>query len=209
MKRQEGENDNYLCKLIKINAIEEFIIYTEKANIKLDNIIKKSIFETNHFLLENGDIKLIEYASFYGSNDIIKYMQMNGVKLTQDMWACAIHSGNAELINLLEENHVLLIDKEEILRESIKCHHNEISNYIIDNLIKEEDLQNNIENKYDDNLYQYAVNYFNFNFFPTNIEYKNMFIYLCKFDYNLLVKLILEEGNAYIDINTQIRIVII
>ena len=53
---------------------------------------------------------------------------------------------NAELIKYLEDNHVLPSsdDLEEVHRESIKCHHNEILSYTFDNLMKEEDLQNNI-----------------------------------------------------------------
>ena len=64
-----------------------------------------------------------------------------------------------------EDNHVL--SPETILEESIKCHHNEISNFIIDNLINEEDLQNNIENNYHDNIYRYAVEPCNYCFFPS------------------------------------------
>ena len=208
-KRREGENDDYLCELIRFNKIKEFITFVERTNLPLKNEIKKSIFETNQLLIEKDKISLIEYASFYGSNDIIKYMEKKGVELTSTMWIYAIHSCNAELIRYLEDNHISPPgnDYNEILEESIKCHHNEISNYIIDNLIKEEDLQNNIEKKYHDNLYRYAVESYNYCFFPTNMKYKNMFFYLCKFDYFKLVKLYLAEGT--IDINAKIKILII
>ncbi|KAK8838958.1 hypothetical protein M9Y10_032418 [Tritrichomonas musculus] len=208
-KRREGENDDYLCELIRNNEIKEFITFIGQANLPLDSYIKKSTFETNQHLIENDKISLIEYASFCGSNDIIKYMHMNRVELTPSMWIFAIHSKNAELIRYLEENHVPppYDDYETILRESIKCHHNDISNYIIDNLMKEGDLQNGIKNKYDGNLYRYSVEYHNYCFFPANMKYKNMFLYLCEFVYYNLVSLYLSEGN--IDINATIKILII
>ena len=71
-KRREGANDDSLCELIRNNEIIEFIKFTEQINLSLEIEIKKSIFETNQLLTYDSTISLIEYASFYGSNDIIK-----------------------------------------------------------------------------------------------------------------------------------------
>ncbi|KAK8898146.1 hypothetical protein M9Y10_000417 [Tritrichomonas musculus] len=205
-KRREGENDDFLCRLIRFNKIQEFITFVEQTNLSLQSaLIKKSIFETNKLLTNKEKISLIEYASFYGSNDIIKYMKMKGVELTADMWTYAIHSGNAELIRYLEENHVSPPENKynNILGESIECHHNEISNYFIEYLFKEEDLQNSIENKYYCNMYRSAVKSHNYYFFPENMKRKNMLSYLCEFDYYTLVSLCLEEMN--VDINVKIK----
>ena len=208
-KRREGLNDDYLCELIRNNEIQEFIRFTEQRNLSLEICIKKSIFETNRLLTDKSGIKLIEYASFYGSNDIIKYIEKKGVELTSSMWIYGIHSCNAELIRYLEDNHVSPPDNdyERILEESIKCHHNDISNYLIDNIMNEEYLQNNIENEFYHNLYRYATESYNYCFFPTNMKYKNMFFYLCEFDYYTLVKLYLIDGT--IDINAAIKTSII
>ena len=97
-KRREGLNDDYLCELIRNNEIKEFIRFTEQRNLSLEIEIKKSIFETNQFLTGKYKISLIEYASFYGSNDIIKYIEKKGVELMPSMWIYSIHSCNAELI---------------------------------------------------------------------------------------------------------------
>ena len=105
-KRREGMNDDYLCELIRNNEIKEFIRFTEQRNLSLEIYIKKSIFETNQLLTCYDKISLIEYASFYGSNDNIKYMEKRGVELTSSMWIFGIHSCNAELIRYLEDNHV-------------------------------------------------------------------------------------------------------
>ena len=210
-KRRKGENDNNLCQLIRNNEIVEFIKFVEQSNTSLNSYIKTSKYETNQLLIDNEEISLIEYASFYGSIDIIKYMKVKQTKLRKSMWIYAIHSRNAELIHFLEENHVLppKKDYEMILRESIKCHHNAISDYIINNLIKEEDLQNSIENNFYDNFYRYAVEYHNYCFFPKDMKYKNMFLYLYRFKYYTLVKLYLTDGTIDIDINTRVKTITI
>ena len=88
---------------------------------------------------------MIEYASFFGSIQIIRYLKYNKVPLTFSLWNYVVHSNNADLIHFLEENKVIpgynkslfansfydLFKKESLddaLKESIKCHHNAISN---------------------------------------------------------------------------------
>ena len=60
---QLGENDSYICKLIRDDSIEEFIIFVNQGNISLaSSKIKYSICETNTFLM-NNEPTLIEYDS--------------------------------------------------------------------------------------------------------------------------------------------------
>ena len=40
-KRREGQNDDYLCELIRNSKIKEFIIFVEQSNMPLDSEIKK------------------------------------------------------------------------------------------------------------------------------------------------------------------------
>ena len=205
-KRKKGENDDYLCELIRTNQVKDFIAFINRSNISPESYIKKSIFETNQLLIGKADISLIEYASFYGSNDIIRFLQINeNVMLTQSLWIYAIHSGDAELIKYLEDNQVSPPEDkyETVLKESIKCHHNDVSNYVIEYLIKEEDQKNNIESNYDDNLYRYAIESYNYCFFPENMKCKNIFFYLCEFNYYSLVSLYLAEEK--VDINEKIK----
>ena len=102
-KRKIGENDNYICELIRKDLVKEFIIYTNKNLIPLNSKITESIFETNPFLIDMNDSimyknsTLIEYAAFYGSLQILRYLVMNSVKLTPSLWIYAIHSANPEL----------------------------------------------------------------------------------------------------------------
>ena len=205
-KRREGLNDDYLCELIRFDKIKEFVRFVEQTNLSLKSVIKKSIYETNQFLVTGYNVTLLKYASFFGSIKIVQYIIRKTKKVDSEMWIYSIHANNAKMIHLLEE-YQIEPDPKQILRESIKCHHNEVSNYIINYLIKEKDLQNNIENNYYDNLYRYAAESYNYCFFPANMKYKNMFLYLFEFDYYTLVKLYLTEGN--IDINAKIKILII
>ena len=62
-----------------------------------------SIFETNSFLLEREETSLIEYAAFFGSIQIVKYLDLNGVDLSDSLMLFAIHGKNVELNNFLEE----------------------------------------------------------------------------------------------------------
>ena len=54
---------------------------------------------------------------------------MNKAQLTSELCTYAIHGKNANIIYLLEENKIKF-DRCPFLMESIKCHHNEIADYI-------------------------------------------------------------------------------
>ena len=64
-KRKEGENDSFICKIIRKDLIEDFIIYVKKQLYPLNSKIDPSIYETNTFLLKNKNPSLIEYAAFF------------------------------------------------------------------------------------------------------------------------------------------------
>ena len=203
-ERQIGQNENEICKLIREDLIDEFITYVNKNDYPLNSCIKKSIYETNNFLIEQNETKLIEYASFFGSTQIFKYLYKNGVELTSSLWIYGIHSDNAEIIQLLEENKVEPPNKEyeECIKESIKCHHNDITNYILSNFINE-DIENiyqiDFEEKYNENIYSYCFHYYNFSYFPNEIEHQIIFYYACEFDYIEIVEYFLKTKKINIE----------
>ena len=142
-KCQIGENDSYICSLIRKDSIDEFIIYVNQKCISLNSKINFSFFETNSYLI-NKSTTLIEYAAFFGSIQIFQYLRLNNVQLTPSLWGYAIHSNNGEIIHILESNEIkpIKLDDEEdpyesILKESILCHHNDVANYINNNLLKQ------------------------------------------------------------------------
>ena len=179
-KRQEGDNDSYICQLIRNDSIEEFISYCNKTSISHLSLIPHSIFETHPFLIEKVP-NLIEYAVFFGSIQIIKYFMNNNVELQPSLWIYVIHSNNAELLNLFEENHVELEDKmcKQIFSESIKCHHNAFADYIANIYLKDKNVNNDFS----------CFQYYNFEYFPSDFNEESILRNLCKYDYFELVKL--------------------
>lgn len=135
-KRNLGENDYYICKLIRTDSIEEFITEYNKRGFSLNGHITHSIFETHSTLLKSS-ISLIEYASFFGSVQIFRFLFKNNVELTNSLWFYGVHSDNSELISLLEENCPKPESFKSIWIESVKCHHIDVANYIQNNYLSE------------------------------------------------------------------------
>lgn len=138
-KRENGKNDNYLCRLIQNDAVVDFITYLETTNISPQSVILPSIYETNLFLI-NKNPTLIEYSAFYGSIQIFQYLYNRNAEIQPSIWPYAIHGRNAEIIHMIEENHIKPKDESytECFFNSIKCYHNEIATYIHDNLYDKE-----------------------------------------------------------------------
>ncbi|KAK8847868.1 hypothetical protein M9Y10_018904 [Tritrichomonas musculus] len=189
-KRKIGENDEYICTLIQKDLIDEFISHINKTNYPIKATISQSIFETNNFLLRQQSISLIEYAAFFGSIQIIKYLLINNVKLEPSIWLYAIHSDNAELIHLIEENHIDPKDKsyKECIKESIKCHSNDITNYFENNYITNND-------EYSSFIHNQSIKYYNFEFIQDRMIEKS-FIYFCKYDYIFIVDVLFRTKNV-------------
>lgn len=203
-KRKIGENDNEICRLIRKDLIEEFIIYVNKNDTNLKKKIEPSVYETNSFLMLT-DVTLIEYAAFFGSSQIFKYLYKNGVPLTPSLWNYAIHGNNPELILILKEERVNAeYDLFEFsLREAIKCHHNGVANFICENLIDDKNFINYSDDYgYSDNLLFYIFHYYNYDYFPNKFTSKFTFFYACQFDHYEIVEILLKTTK--IDINSEI-----
>lgn len=147
--REKGENESQLCQIIRSDSIDDFIIYVNRTNLSLNSTIKTSEFETNQLLLTRPPT-LIEYASFFGSIQIVNYLFFNKATITGSIWKYSIHSNNDELIYFLLRKQIQPDDQtyEEVFLESIKCFHNQIAHYIEDNLLKDKD--DNSEEEDDD-----------------------------------------------------------
>lgn len=181
-----GENDSYICELIRNDSVEEFIKYVNQANIPLSSNIQSSICETNTFLLKK-ETSFIDYAAYFGSIQIFQYLRINGVELRPSLWLNAIHGRNPEIIYILEENKVEMHDNllKKCLIRSIKCHHNEIADYIdskyYDDKIKKENSDEKVNNA--------SVKYCNFEYIPSDLpiygsfQQKMIIITYKNFDY--------------------------
>lgn len=191
-KRRRGENDKYICSLIQNDSVEDFVSHITHENIPLSATIEPSIFETNPFLYKNKP-SLMEYSAFFGSREIFQYLFMNNVDLTPSLWAYAIHGNNPEMIHFLEENEVKLEYKENFIA-SIKCHHNEIADYIEVNFLQ-------IDPKEFKDIQMKIIRHFNYKYFKHVIGNNLLFFYLLINDYPALVEFYLKEKE--IDINKK------
>ena len=106
-RRKIGENESYICELIRSDSIQDFITLINRENYSVNKEIEDSIFETNPFLMENKP-SLIEYAAFFGSIQIFQYLKMNRAEMNPSLWLYAIHGQNAEIIHKLESESVPL-----------------------------------------------------------------------------------------------------
>ena len=200
-KRKIGENDQHICELIRKDSIDEFVQYVNQTNYPLNAIIERSIFETNSFLLEY-DPSLIEYAAFYGSIQIFKYLRLNNIEVKDSIFMYAIHGNNYELIHVIEEI-IRNEDNEKILIffiEAVKCHHNEIARYF-DNIIFNGQSTSIL------GLCSSIFNFMNYSFFPDEIDNEYAFYFLCKYDQVDLVKLVLDDPSYMKGINVNNRII--
>ena len=202
-KRKTGENDGYLCEIIRNDSVESFITYINQKNYSLESKITSSIFETNFFLIEN-ETNLIEYAAFFGSFQIFQYLLMNNVELRPSIWFYVIRGKNADLIHLLEEHAVKMPNESYsiVLKESMKCHHNDISNYFKNNFFNEDDQIYNANDNIKENILSYSFHYHNYSFISDLLDLKYAFCYMCKYNYIKLVELFLKYKKK--DINNQI-----
>lgn len=115
----------------------------------------------------------------------------NGAELTDSLWIHAIHSRNPELIHLIEEksNENDSNKYDQYIIESIKCHHNEIVNYIESNYLQDQKT----------NFIEKALEFYNFALIDDNLIGQSTFCDLCKFDYYNLVDFMMN--NMEIDVN--------
>ena len=180
-KVEIGENDSYICSLIRQDLIEDFISYIHQNNINLSSEIKPSFFETNLFLIKNNKTSLIEYAAFFGSIQIFNYLISNNAELSPSLWLYAIHGNNAEIIQILEDKNVQKNDSK-CFKEAVKCHHNEIATYFLETSTQLSD----------DFKMKNGFRYYNFKFFSVDPKNQNSLLYAIKYDYFTIVKLLLE-----------------
>ena len=191
--RNIGENETHICQLIRNDSVDDFISYVNQNSISFTTIIKPSIFESNSFLIKNNPT-LIEYSAFFGSIQIFKYLILNKIELKPSIWMFAIHGRNAELIHILEEYKIEPPNNnfQFCLNESLKCHHNEIANYLFDSL-----LENSTNSSFSE-----SIRYFNFYLFPEDLTVPHSFFNLCRSNYIYIVDFLLKTMNF--DVNTKI-----
>ena len=208
LKRKAGENDDYICKLIRNDSVEEFISHMQRTNFPINGRIPNSIFETNFYINCKYYLpSLIEYAAFFGSLQIFQYLKMQGAKLEKEIWYSAVHSNNPELIHLLEENHVkfpkeMWTSKDIMyvwpIKESIRCYHNDIAKYILNAYSSDGNKRDEMEK-----IISVSIENYNFAFIEETIDFdiSYSFYYFCTCNYYSIVDFLVEKG---IDVNKKV-----
>ena len=193
-KRKKGENDSYIAELIRQDLIYDFIVYINQTNISLSNYIERSIFETNSFLIKNQKVTLIEYAAFFGSIQIFKYLILNKVEINPSLWFYAIHSRNPEIISFLEEKQNKKTDESivfEWYKEAIKCHHNDIANYIY---------QQFILNQTDIECCKYYFLYYNYEMISEEFEMNHIVENVIRYDHIKLFEILFNQNQIELEL---------
>lgn len=187
-KRKIGQNSSTICELIREDSIIEFIKYINKNDISLSSQIKPSIFERSPLLLQN-DPTLIEYAAFCGSIQIFNYLRTNKVELKPSLWIYGIHSNNEEIIYLIEESKIEPPESSFIncLTESIKCHHNGITEYIKNALMGDEQ-----EYITDETFCKSIFQSCNYKEIPEDLNNNYLFFFASWYEFSELVNLYLK-----------------
>ena len=189
--------DNTILQLVQKDSINEFIKYINTNDFNINQDFVPSIFETNNILANKPRIKLIEYSAFFGSIRIFKYLLACGSKLNPNLWIFATFGRNANIIHILEDNKIVPTDQiyKRCLDFSIRCHHNELVDYFLNNYVEIEDKSSF--------LFKKGLKYYNFEFIQPELINSDTLYDLCKRDYFFLAKTILESDKS-IDINSRI-----
>lgn len=172
--RKIDYGDNKILQYVQNDSIIEFISYINETNFDLEQPINPYFLETN-ILLTKYSLKLIDYSAFFGSIKIFKYLVLQKCCLDHDLWFYAIHGGNSEIIQILEDSDVFPQYYSYYItcvKYAIICHQNEIANNIINNYLENIDISSDIIKQ--------SLKSYNFAFIQPEMINSNIFYYLCK-----------------------------
>ena len=221
-KRKTGENEDLIYEIIRKDSIEDFITYVSRESYSLKSFIESSIFETNPLLLEVPQLTLIEYAVFFGSVQIFKYLYKNDVEHTKSLWLYAIHGRNEEIIHILEENKIDLKNAKKYKYSELGYEdyckfkiifsdldddddsddEDEEIKFSVENCFTECILchHNDVANYIEQNFYtgkwfvfiNNFIRFYNFCYFPQKMQTFNFFFNACKYNYFTIVEILLK-----------------
>ncbi|KAK8871454.1 hypothetical protein M9Y10_007183 [Tritrichomonas musculus] len=192
-KRLNGLNESYICELIRNDSIEKFKDYVNNTNFPISDKLKPSIFETCHFLIKSNPSP-IEYAAFFGSIQICKYLLLRDVSFDDSIGKFVINGRNLDLFHIFEDRHINM-KSMNCLSQAVRYRYYDIMNYIIENSDVGKDEINNA-------IFQFCLKYHNFECLPNDHDLKSSFGNLVKYDYVFLVGYLLDMGS--VDVNERI-----
>ncbi|OHT15504.1 hypothetical protein TRFO_02820 [Tritrichomonas foetus] len=109
----------------------QYLIEFYDMDINQTRIDDSGNFESDDFIVWTTP-NFIEYAVFYGSIKIFKFLLLRGAVLTGRVSRFAFAGGNYEIIHILEDNKVDF--DRSCLKTALEYHHHEIVSYLHDTL---------------------------------------------------------------------------
>lgn len=134
--RKVGHSEWEVARMIREDAIDEFQSHFSNVNLNITVQIPPTIFESDEVINRKFPpySTLIEYAAFFNSIKIFKFLWMNSPSLefTPNLPKYAISGGCYDLIHICEEQNQTLKFDEECVNIAIEYHHMEIVEYLHD-----------------------------------------------------------------------------
>lgn len=127
--RREGKNRQQVCDIIRNDHLDELQNLLATTTLNLNDPIKPSLFERFE-MVNQKDVSFIEYAAFFGSINIFKYLLMNKVKISPSLPKFAIAGGNYEIVHLCEEKDLSF---SNCLSIAIQYKQDELVEYLLNN----------------------------------------------------------------------------
>ena len=129
---RKGVSINPFAKIIREDDIDTFQEYVSQNNIRINGSINTGVYEScNLFAAETHEVTIIDYAAYYGSINIFKFLIMNGARVTNSTKISAIVGGNLEIIHILEQENSAF--NQFCLTIAIIYNQNDIFDYLISN----------------------------------------------------------------------------
>ena len=136
--RNAMKNESLISDAIRNDDIETFQFILSQTEMSVNESIPYSIFEINIFINLYEDMpKLIEYAAFFESIKIFKFLWNNNANITNNLLGYAIAGGSYEIVHIIEEK-INSISLKSTIDFAIRSHRNDFIEYF---LSKHEDYQ--------------------------------------------------------------------
>ena len=126
--RKIGLNHNKIAKIIRNDDLDVFQTELSSTNLNINEPIPFSFYDLNSILnIKTFMPSMIEYAAFYGSSRIFKFLWMNNAERSERILLFSVASGNYDIIHLIESE---MKYNEACLDMAIRYHHNDLISYI-------------------------------------------------------------------------------
>ncbi|KAK8863962.1 hypothetical protein M9Y10_011656 [Tritrichomonas musculus] len=128
--REARINETPIAKAIRKDEIDEFQNIISLTNMNINSKIEFSLFESCSAVNYSGSMpSLLEYASFFGSIKIFKYLLLQNAEITSNIWEYAIHGNNYDIIHLIEGKH---IPPHDCIINAIRYYRYDLFDYFIE-----------------------------------------------------------------------------